>query len=176
VQFTIFLNAAPEADVTIDISSGNAAVTVAPMSLTFTADDFATAQAVMVMAAEDDDTDHFQALLTFTVTSTDTDYSGLTPTVVVLVANNDAVEVERPVPVVGPGLTISQPEPVDEGGSGQFTIFLNAAPEADVTIDISSGNAAVTVAPTSLTFTADNFATAQAVMVMAAEDDDTEHT
>ena len=174
-QFTIFLNAAPEAEVTIAISSGNAAVTVAPMSLTFTADNFDTAQAVTVMAAEDDDTDHFQALLTFTVTSTDTDYSGLTPTVVVLVANNDAVEVERPVPVVGPGLTISQPEPVDEGGSGQFTIFLNAAPEADVTIDISSGNAAVTVAPTSLTFTADDFDTEQTVMVMAAEDDDTEH-
>ncbi len=174
-QFTIFLNAAPEAEVTIAISSGNAAVTVAPTSLTFTADNFDTAQAVTVMAAEDDDTDHFQALLTFTVTSTDTDYSGLTPTVVVLVANNDAVEVERPVPVVGPGLTISQPEPVPEGGSGEFTIFLNAAPEAEVTIAISSGNAAVTVAPTSLTFTADNFDTEQTVTVMAAEDDDTEH-
>jgi hypothetical protein len=44
---------------------------------------------------------------------------------------------------------------VPEGGSG--AIFLNAAPEADVTIDISSGNAAVTVAPMSLTFTADEF-------------------
>ena len=42
-----------------------------------------------------------------------------------------------------------------EGGSGSFTVTLNSAPTDDVTIAVSSDNAAVTVAPMSLTFTAD---------------------
>ena len=69
-------------------------------------------------------------------------------------------------------VAISPLAAVQEGGSGSFMVRLTTVPTADVTIAVSSDNPAVTVAPMSLTFTADNYGTLQTVTVMAAEDDD----
>ena len=60
---------------------------------------------------------------------------------------------------------------VTEGGSGTYTMALNAAPTADVTVDITAGGD-VSVDPTSVTFSSSNWSEAQTVTVSAADDDD----
>ena len=71
-----------------------------------------------------------------------------------------------------PGITVSSDTlNVSEGGSASYTVVLDARPTASVTIDVTAGGD-VTVAPTSLTFTPDNWSTEQTVTVRAAGDDD----
>ena len=63
---------------------------------------------------------------------------------------------------------------VTEGGATDtFTIALTSAPTANVTITIG-GDADVTGAPTSLTFTPANWQTAQTVTLAAVDDSDVE--
>ena len=70
---------------------------------------------------------------------------------------------------------------VFEGGSGTYTVELSAAPSGDVTVEITSDNADVTIDDTdggtsgvqnTLTFTTSNWDTAQTVTVQAADDAD----
>jgi cellulose 1,4-beta-cellobiosidase len=57
---------------------------------------------------------------------------------------------------------------VIQGHTGTFTLALSSAPAANLTVSIAaSGNTGLTEAPTSLTFTPSNFATAQTVTVTA---------
>jgi hypothetical protein len=65
---------------------------------------------------------------------------------------------------------------VAEGGSAQFTVRLSAQPTGNLTVSItkqSGGDADLAATPASLTFTPDNWNTAQAVTVTAAQDADT---
>ena len=266
-RYTVRLNAAPTADVTVAISSSNPDVTVMPNSLTFTSSNWETEQTVTVTAAEDADAADDTANLThrpsggdysageakdFMVTVTDDDTAGLmlsattlgvdeagqntytvklqtepTVTVTVTVSSDDpgAAEVifsplrftasnwdtEQTVTVAGvddgdsanetvtvtntasggeyegvtasvrvtvddddkPGITFTPASlTVGEAGVGRYTVRLNAAPTADVTVAISSSNPDVTVMPNSLTFTSSNWETEQTVDVTAAEDAD----
>ena len=64
---------------------------------------------------------------------------------------------------------------VPEGSNAQYTVVLDAQPSVNVTISVSlasGSDADITVDKTSLTFTPDNWDTAQEVTVSAAEDDD----
>ena len=165
---------------TIAVRSDNAAAVVVGadantgvLTLTFTAGNYSTGQPVMVMAAVDDDTEHARATISLAVTSADMDYQGLDKTVAVFVADNTVVDV--PVAEGVASLVVSSLASVKEGESGSITVRLNTAPAAAVTIAVSSENADVTVEPMSLTFTVDDFATAQTVTVAASEDDDSDH-
>ncbi len=60
---------------------------------------------------------------------------------------------------------------MNEGGSGTYTVALDTQPIADVGIAVLSNG--VTVQPTSLTFTSDNWQTPQTVTVSAGQDEDT---
>ena len=74
---------------------------------------------------------------------------------------------------LSPGVTVSSDAlSVNEGGSGSYTVVLDAEPTASVTVDVTGGGD-VTVEPASLTFTADNWETARTVTVRAAADDNT---
>ena len=160
-SFTVRLNAPPTANVTIDVSSDNAAVTVAPMTLAFTMDDYATEQTVTVMAAEDDDSVHIPGvMISLAVSSMDMDYDG---------SRRDCGGLRRRQRSRGSESRGSSARcrgscrsarlpPWSKATSDSFTVSLSVAPTAEATIDISSDNAAVTVAPMSLTFTADNYA------------------
>ncbi len=59
-----------------------------------------------------------------------------------------------------------------EGGSGAYTVVLSGAPTGPVTVGVSSDNPAVTVATSTLTFTQQNWDTAQTVTVTAQGDAD----
>ncbi len=61
---------------------------------------------------------------------------------------------------------------INEGGTGAYAVRLEQAPSATVTVAVSSDNATVTAGTSSLTFTTQNWNTAQSVTVTAAGDAD----
>ena len=64
---------------------------------------------------------------------------------------------------------------VPEGLSSTYTVVLGSQPTGNVTVTPSAGaDAGVTVSPTTLTFTPENWNDAQPVTVAASQDDDTE--
>ncbi len=72
------------------------------------------------------------------------------------------------------GVTLSRRTlPVLEGGSGAYTVKLDQAPSADVTITVGDASGDVTVSGSPLTFTTSNFSTPKTVTVSVASDEDT---
>ncbi len=172
-NYTVRLNKAPTANVTITVGGTAGDVTVDTNStmtgnqntLTFTTTDFATAQTVTVAAAEDDDALVDAAVtLTHSSSSSDTGYgSSLSiSSLAVSVTENDT-----------PGVTLSTLAlAVAEGDSSTYTVRLNTAPSAEVTVTVSGATGDVTVSGAPFRFTAANFSTPQTVTVAAAEDED----
>ena len=165
--YTVVLDIEPTAAVEIAVAKeagGDANLTVAPSSLTFSTSNWNTAQTVTVSAADDDDAIDGAATVTHSATSTDSAYSGLT------IASLTATEDDNDTP----GVTVN-PEalPVAEGSTASYTVALTTQPTADVTVSLSrSGDSDLTVSTTALTFTTADWSTAQTVTVTAADDDD----
>ena len=73
------------------------------------------------------------------------------------------------------GLEFSTPTlTVPEGGSAAYTVKLATQPTGSVTVTVGGATGDVSVSPTSLTFTMDNWNTAQMVTVSAGQDSDME--
>ena len=165
--FTIVLNSQPTADVTIGISSSNTAEgTVSPSSVTFTAANWNTAQTITVTGVNDfvDDGDIGYSIITAAATSSDSTYNGLNPSDVT-VTNTDNDTVGFTVTPTS-GLTTTE-----AGGTATFTIVLNSQPTANVTVGLTSSNTAEgTVSPSSVTFTAANWNTAQTITITGVND------
>ena len=275
--YSIVLDSLPTADVTVTINdpADNADVTASPASLSFTADDWSTAQTVTVDAAQDADAVDETATVTHTVSSSDSSYQGATAnsvtvsvtddddvavtvsyeadtytvaegdtvtvtvtldadperTVVIpltatpqgsttaadysvsatsvtfnagdvsetftVTATDDAIDDDSESVLLGFGaslpdrvsagatatVSISDDDAagvsvsaatldIEEGGTGTYTVVLESEPTAAVTVTINdpADNADVTASPASLTFTADDWSTAQTVTVEAAQD------
>ena len=163
-RYTIVLDTEPTADVTVEIQAPeDTDITVAPLTLTFTADNWNTPQTVTVTAAQDDDAVADDPL-TLTHAVSGGDYEGVTTAdVEVTIIEDDTT-----------GVTISITAlEVAEGDTGHYTIVLDTEPTADVTVAIQvPEDADIAVSPLMLTFTADNWNTPQTVAVTAAQDDD----
>ncbi|MBF2755818.1 MAG: hypothetical protein ISN29_11265 [Gammaproteobacteria bacterium AqS3] len=166
--FTVALATQPSASVTVNITQpddANADVTTTPASLTFTTDNWGTAQTVTVNGAEDDDGIDDSA--TLRVSAAGGSYDDVDDREVeVTVTENDT-----------PGLTVSKTTlTVGEGSNGAFTVNLDTQPSGNVTVSITqktgTANSDVTTTQTSLTFTTGNWRAAQTVTVNAAEDAD----
>ena len=161
--YTVKLQTEPTVTVTVTVSSddpGAATATVSGSTLRFTASNWDTEQTVTVAGV--DDGDSANETVTVTNTASGGEYAGVTETVRVTVDDDDK-----------PGITFTPASlTVGEAGVGRYTVRLNAAPTADVTVAISSSNPDVTVMPNSLTFTSSNWETEQTVTVTAAEDAD----
>ena len=162
--YTIVLDTEPTADVTVAIQIPEGAdVAVNVKELTFTADNWNTPQTVTVTAAHDDDAVADEPVgLTHTVSGGD--YEDVTAANVEVTITEDDT----------PSVTISTAAlEVQEGDEETYTIVLDTEPTADVTVAIQvPDNMDITVAPTALIFTADNWNTPQTVTVTAAHDDD----
>ena len=163
-HYTIVLDTEPTADVTVEIQMPeNADIAVSPLTLTFTADNWNTPQTVTVTAAQDDDAVADDPVpLTHAVSGGD--YEGVTTAdVEVTIIEDDTT-----------GVTISITAlEVAEGDTGHYTIVLDTEPTADVTVEIQAPeDTDITVAPLTLTFTADTWNTPQTVIVTADQDDD----
>ena len=63
---------------------------------------------------------------------------------------------------------------ISEGGSDSYTVALSAQPAGDVTVTLDTGDSDLSVDPTSLTFTPDDWNTPQSVEVTAGRDGDTD--
>ena len=163
-HYTIVLDTEPTADVTVEIQAPeDTDITVAPLTLTFTADNWNTPQTVIVTAAQDDDAVADDPVpLTHAVSGGD--YEGVT-----------AAEVEVTIiedDTTGVTISITALE-IAEGDTGRYTLVLDTEPAADVTVEIQMPeDAEIAVSPLALTFTAANWNTPQTVTVTAAQDDD----
>ena len=164
--FTIVLATQPTADVTIGLASGDLTEgTVAPASLTFTAANWSTPQTVTVTGVDDpvDDGDITFTIITAPAVSSDGNYSGINAADVAVKNLDDDTA----------GIMVSaiDGDTTEAGGTAMFTILLATQPTADVTIGLSSNDLTEgTVAPASLTFTAANWNTPQAVTVTGVDD------
>ena len=149
---------------TLSIVSANPdKATVSPPTLTFTAGNYSTTQTVTVtgVAVGAATINH-----SFRLTSASAD----------AIPQGDTVKVA--VGTLAPGVTLSRKtlavtEAAGAGNSATYTVRLNTAPSATVTVTPTSGDPAVSVSG-ALTFTASNYNDEQIVTVTGVDDADTE--
>ena len=152
------LRGIPSATVTVGVVNSNTGkVTVSPASLAFTTTDWNVFQYLTINSVDDSDASDETATLTLSGT-------GLTTTTVTV----DVADHEM-------SLTLPASVSVTEGEMATFDVRLASVPSARFprTVNVSSDDAAVTVAPSSLTFTSTDWDEAQTVTVTAEQDDNT---
>lgn len=164
--FTVVLDTAPTADVTIALTSSDTTEgTVSPAFLTFTPGNWDLPQTVTVTGQDDDSKDGPIAytIVLAEAVSADANYSGLNPgDVAIANTDNEAGITINP----SGGLTTTE-----AGGTATFTVQLNTQPSADVSIALSSTDPSEgTVTPASLEFTAGNWNVPQTVTVTGVTD------
>ena len=149
---------------TTDISVDTDLVTVADQhTLTFTTTEWATAQTITVSADPDDNTAN--ETVTLTHSATGGGYQDISDSLVVTVVDDDSA-----------GLLISTLNlTIQEGGNGTYTVALVTEPSATVTVSIgglAGTDLSIDDEDASLSFTVENWSTAQTVTVSADQDFD----
>ena len=161
--YTVKLATQPSETVTVAVSGHTGTdLTLDKASLTFTTDNWNTAQTVTVTAADDDD--GADDSVTLTHMATGGEYTGETATLPVTVVDDDRAIVLTPTSLS-----------VDEGGAtgATYTVKLATQPSAEVTVTVSGHTGTdLSVDQASLTFTTGNWDTAQTVTVTAGQDAD----
>lgn len=166
-QFTIVLNTAPTADVTIGLVSGDPTEgTVSPAAVTFTPANWNIPQVVTVTGVDDNLEDGNVEFLIYTdpAVSSDPAYNGLdADDVSVINLDNDS-----------PGIFIAPTSGLvttEAGGTATFTVNLQTRPSANVTIGLSSSDVTEgTVSPSELVFNEDNWFVPQTVTITGVDD------
>ena len=149
-SYTVALDARPSADVTVTVGGHTGSdVTLDEATLTFTPENWNTAQTVTVSAAHDDDAAPDEVILSHTVSGADEYASVTAASVTVTVTDDDTAGLE----VAPPSLTVTEGDTADPGAR-QFTVSLATEPSATVVVavDVAGGDSGVTTTPDSLTF------------------------
>ena len=175
--FEIELASQPIANVTIVLVSSNENEGKAsPASVTFTPDNWNTRQTVTVTGQDDavQDGDADYSIVLQPATSSDPGYDGLDGADVLAVNLDNDIPEFYVLPRTGL-------ETTEGGGTASFEVSLRMQPTADVTVSLSSSNTAEGLASeTSLTFTSENWAIPQEVVVTgqdeSVDDDDVSYT
>ena len=171
-EYTVKLATQPTGEVTVTIS-GHASTDVSlsgptldNTTLTFTVGDWSMAQTVTVSATQSAAT----GKVTLTHAVAGADYASVTAEPVVV----SVVAVAGQQPTIQVGVTSStQTLTVPEGGSNSYTLVLSSRPTGDVAVGVTlPAGTDLTLSSNMLTFTVNDWATAQTVTVTAAEDDD----
>jgi len=165
-KFYVSLAQKPTATVTISVASSNAKEGVAsPASLFFTADDWNAAQAVTVTGMWDRGPGNQPYLVLLgPAVSNDKFFDNATASASIINIDNDSAGM-----FVTPTTGLETSESL---GQALFTVVLTKAPSAEVSVALaSSDQSAGTVAPSGLTFTPDNWAAPQTVMITGVDDD-----
>jgi large repetitive protein len=163
-SYTVVLNTQPSASVTVTLTT-DGKTTVNPTTLTFTTANWNTAQTVTVTAVDNGLSEGLHnSTITHSLSSTDPNYSGFGVRSVVAHITDTYTN----------GITITESggsTNVNEIGptSDTYTVVMNTAPTANVTVGIST-DGKTTAAPAALTFTAANWNVAQTVTVTAVDD------
>ena len=168
-SYTVALATQPSDSVSVSITGHDgtdlslSGTTLSSDTLTFTVDDWATAQTVTVKAGQDDDTVSDTATLTHTASGGD--YANLTADLPVTVTDNDTASIV----LSEPGLTVTEGDPA----GSSYTVKLATKPSSSVSVSITGHDGTdLSLDKTSLTFTTDDWDDAQTVTVTAEEDDD----
>lgn len=165
--FTVVLTSEPTADVSIAVSSSDATEgTVSPTTLTFTAADWDQPQTVTVTGVDDalNDGDQAYTVVLAPATSSDPVYADMDPDDVSVTNIND--DLARIIVTPTSGLVVSE-----YGTTDTFTIVLDTAPTANVTINFTSSDLTEgTVSPASVTFTPGNWSTPRTITVRGVDD------
>lgn len=164
--FTVQLSTPPTANVVIPLSSDDATEgTVAPANLTFTPANWNIPQTVTVTGVDDalPDGSITYHIVTGPATSADPFYNGF-DAADVSVSNSDNETAGVTVqPLTGLVTT-------ESGGTATFTVVLNTAPTANVTIGLSSNDATEGSVPANVVFTPANWNVPQTVTVTGVND------
>jgi hypothetical protein len=167
-NLTVVLETAPDSDVVVELVSGDATeATPSPTRLTFTPSTWNVPRTVTVSAPDDQILDgNVTTPLTLRVVDALTPPSfAADPDTTIQVLTVDDERAGFTVVESG-GSTF-----VSEGGSDAFTIVLDAGPLSNVVIRVTSADPSrVSVEPTLLTFTPDNWATPRVVVVSGTGD------
>ncbi|WP_170147892.1 Calx-beta domain-containing protein [Marinoscillum furvescens] len=168
-SFTVVLDAQPQSDVVISVSSGDTGEgTVDLSSLTFTTSNWNSAQTVNVTGVDDDIIDgtiSFNVTLTVSDASSDDFFDPLGDQMV-SVSNTDDDVAGFTIIESGRSTTTSE-----QGTTDDFTVVLDAQPASNVVIDVLSNNTGEgTVDQSSLTFTTANWDFPQTVNVTGVDD------
>ena len=171
-EYTVKLATEPTGEVTVTIS-GHASTDVSlsgptldNTTLTFTVGNWSMAQTVTVSAAENAAT----GKVTLTHAVAGADYASVTAEPVVV----SVVAVAGQHPTIQVGVSSStQTLTVPEGGSNSYTLVLSSRPTGDVAVGVTlPAGTDLSLSGTTLTFTTNDWDTAQTVTVTAEEDDD----
>ena len=163
--YTVVLTSAPDGgDVTLTPSSSNPDVTFRGVStLNFSATNWNVVQTVSFNVGEDDDSSNDSAVISHMVSGAD--YGG-----VVTVGDLSITITDNDTPAVILSETGSLA--LGEGDTREYTVVLRTLPAGNVVVTPASDDAAVTVSPSPLTFTINNWNMPQQVVITAAQDDD----
>ncbi len=164
--FTVTLNSAPTADVTIPVASSDTSQgTVSTSSLTFTPANWNVPQTVTATGADDHIANGNQSYTVTTgpASSADGTYNGLSGATVSLTNINHNTAGIDVAPTSGLQTDTN-------GGTAAFSVTLNSKPTANVTIPVASSDTSQgTVSTSSLTFTPANWNVSQTVTVTGAD-------
>ena len=173
-SYTVALATRPSGSVSVSIT-GHAGTdlslsgtTLSSDMLTFTVDNWNTAQTVTVKAGEDDDAANDTATLTHTASGGD--YASVTKNLLVTVTDDDTADIV----LSETGVTVTEG---DAAGSS-YTVRLATEPSGSVSVSISGHDgtdltlSGTTLSSEMLTFTVGNWDTAQTVTIKAGQDDD----
>ena len=167
--YTVKLATQPSGSVSVAIT-GHAGtdLTLDKTMLTFTVDNWATAQTVTVKAGQDADGSADTATLTHTASGGD--YASVSNTLPVTVTDDDTADIV----LSETGLTVTE----GDAAGTSYTVKLATQPSGSVTVSISGHDGAdltlsgTTLTNNQLTFTTTNWNTAQTVTVKAGQDND----
>ena len=166
-MYRVQLDAAPSENVVITVAGGTGVVTVSPPSVTLDSDNWQAGDEFTVTGVDDPDAVDQTVTLTHTATVGDDEDEVTLKRASVTVTVRDLDE--QVVVIVA-----DDPEVVPEAGSGTYTIRLQTQPTAMVTVDVGGASGEITVSPSRLFFTPDNYNTEQTVTVFAGVDFDAE--
>ncbi len=173
-DYSVVLTIAPSADVEVtatpddqtDLGSGAGV----PVTLTFTTGDWMTPQTVTVTAVDDAAAEgRHTSTIVHAAASTDLNYNGsAVRNVTVTIADNDAAAVT--IAELDGSTEVSEQGPT----SDSYTVVLDTAPSATVTVTVSPDNqtnlGSGAGVPVDLAFTTDDWMTPQTVTVTAVDD------
>lgn len=166
--FKVVLTSRPSADVRLPVASTNVAEgVVSPEELRFGTGNWSTPQTVTITGVDDDvvDGNAVYSVVLGPVTSDDKNWDGV---------NGPAVSVTN-LDDESAGLILSEPSNAtrEDGTEATFSVVLQSRPTADVSVEVASSDESEGVAaPSSLTFTPDNWNTPQTVTVTGVDDAD----
>ena len=167
--YTVRLSSSPSHDATLDLTiEGDDAVTVSPTPLTFTTGNWANTQTVTVTAASDADPEDEYTVIQHKLTIDSKQY--VSEWLPVRVVDDDVPDLAL---VIGGNHRVTGSVSMEEGQFATYPVVLTEEPDDDVTVRVySSSSSALRVVPSSLTFTKDEYDTAQSVTITALVDSD----